>query len=231
MQLWSRSRGAAIWSRIREGTFDAAGTFTTSYAGVDDHELWAASGTSSTPDAQTLTMPVLTGPASAPLGARVVLTGRARPGDTVLVESRRRGAVTFVRSTLTAGPAGAFVTSYAADDEYEYRPVAAARVGTLHRTTVAPTVGGPAAARAGSVSTLAGTARPGASVEVFFRRDQPSTQLGSRTVRSLPVFQHGRTVTATAAGTWRTTFLLAARYTWYARADGTATAPRDTAVR
>ncbi|MCW2614184.1 MAG: hypothetical protein JWN08_1178, partial [Frankiales bacterium] len=232
VQLWARRRGAATWTRVREGAFDPSGRFATSYAGVDDHELWAASGGASTADVQTLTLPVLTGPASAALGARVVLSGRARPGDAVVVESRRRGAAAPVRSTVTADSTGSFRTSYAADDEYERRPVVGARVGALTRTTVAPTVTGPATAPAGSVVVLTGTARPGALVQVFFRRDgQPSFQPAGRRTRDLPLFRLGRTVTADAAGRYRTSFLLAGRHTFFARADGGATGARTTTVR
>ena len=232
VELWARRRGAATWSRVRDGAFDAAGRFTTSYAGVDDHELWAASGSSSTPDGQTLTLPVLTGPASVPLGTRVVLAGRARPGDEVVLESRRRGTTAFTGRTVTADGAGAFRTAYAADDEYEQRPVVGARIGTLRRTTVAPTLAGPTAAPAGSVVTLAGTARPGASVQVWFRRDgSPSVAGGGRKPRDLAVFRLGRTLTADAAGRVRTSFLLAGPYRWFAVSDGTASGVRTTLAR
>ncbi|MBC7375181.1 MAG: N-acetylmuramoyl-L-alanine amidase [Frankiales bacterium] len=228
--LWARRRGATTWTRVRQGAFDAAGRFTTAYAGVDDHQLWAASGASSTPDGQTLTRPVLTGPANAPLGARVVLVGRARPGDEVVLESRRRGSTAFTRSTVTADGAGAFRAAYAVDDEYEHRPVVGARIGALRRTTVAPTLAGPAVAPAGSTVTLAGTARPGASVQVWFRRDG-SPSIGGRLPRDLPVFRLGRTLTADAAGRVRTSFLLAGPYRWFAVSDGTASGVRRTSAR
>ena len=231
VELWSRRRGTATFARVRTSAFDAAGRFATSYPGVDDHELWAASGGLTTRDVTTLAMPVLTVPASAPLGSRAVLVGRARPGDRVVVEARRRGAARPVRSTVTADATGAFRTSFAVDGEYEHRPEVGTRVGAVRRTTVAPTVVGPATAGAGTTVLLTGTARPGATVEVLFQRAAPSTQVASRQARALPLFRLGRTLVADAAGRWSTSFVLAGRHSWYARADGTASAPRSTAVR
>lgn len=229
--LWFRRRGSEVWSRLREGVFDAGGHWSTSYAGVDDHEYWASSIAASSPDASTLTMPVVAGPAAAPLGAKVDLAGRARPGDAVVVEKRRRGTQDFSRVTLTADRYGAFRTSLSVDDEYEYRPVADSRIGTMHRTTVAPTVSGAAAVRRGTPVTLSGTARPGARVEVLFRRaNAPSLTIGGRRDRDLPTFRVGRVLTAGADGRWSTSFAPTVQHHWYARSDGNATAIRQTLV-
>ena len=232
VQLWFRRRGSEVWSALREGRFDAGGRWTASYAGVDDHEYWASSNGLSSADTATLTNPVLVGPRSAALGATVDLSGRARPGDSVVVETRRRGASSFTRRTLTADSYGVFRTSYAADDEYEYRPIAAARTGALRRTTVAPTAAGLAAVRSGTAVTLAGTARPGARVEVLFRRDgSPSIAVGGRRPRDLPTFRLGRVVTAGPDGRWSVRFTPTAKHSWFARSDGNATQVRTTAVR
>ncbi len=232
VELWFRRRGSETWSRLREGRFDGAGRWSTSYVGVDDHEYWASSGGAGSPDTATLTIPVVVGPPSAPLGTKVQLAGHARPGDSVVVESRRRGAAAFTRTTLTADRFGTFSTSYAADDEYEYRPLAASRVGTLRRTTVAPTVAGAAAVRRGTPVALSGTARPGAAVEVLFRRDSgPSLTVGGRRDRDLPTFRVGRTVTAGSDGRWTTSFAPTSPHSWYARSDGNASPVRATAVR
>lgn len=232
VELWFRRRGAETWSRLREGRFDGAGRWSTTYAAVDDHEYWASSAGAGSADTATLAMPVVTGPRSTALGARVQLAGRARPGDSVVVEARRRGTSAFGRTTLTADRFGAFSTSYAADDEYEYRPVAASRVGSLRRTTVAPTAAGTATVRRGTTVTLAGTARPGARVEVLFRRDGvPSLMVGGRHDRDLPTFRVGRTVTAGVDGRWATSFAPTAPHAWYARSDGNASPVRTTAVR
>jgi predicted secreted protein len=230
--LWFRRRGSETWSRLREGRFDEAGRWTTSYAAVDDHEYWASSAGAASPDASTLALPVVHGPTSAPLGANVKLAGRARPGDQVVVEARRRGAPAFGRTTLTADRFGAFATSYAADDEYEYRPLAASRVGALRRTTVAPTVAGAAAVPRGTRVTLTGTARPGAQVEVLFRREgAPSLGVGGRRARALPTFRVGRTVTAGPDGRWSTAFAPGTAHAWFARSDGNTSPVRRTAVR
>lgn len=231
VQLWFRRRGSETWSRLRDGRFDAAGRWSTSYAGVDDHEYWASSGTVTSRDTATLTMPTVTGPARAALGSTVQLSGRARPGDPVVVE-RRRGAGAFTRVTLTADRFGTFSTSYSADDEYEYRPVAASRVGAFRRTTVAPTAVAVAAVRRGTPVTLSGTARPGAKVEVLLRRDgAPSQSVGGRRSRDLPTFRVGRTLTAGADGRWSTTFAPTVQHSWYARSDGNVSPIRRTAVR
>ena len=230
VELWTRRRGAEVWQRSRQGKTAADGRWSTSYAGVDDHDLWATVAGTTSGDAVSVIVPVVAGPSSAPLGTQVTLTGRARPGDEVVVESRRRGTTAFVPRTITADGSGIFRTSYAADDEYEYRPVAAARVGALHRTTVSPTVAGPAAARPGAQVTLSGTARPGAKVEVLFRReDAPSFGIAARRSRPLPLFRLGRTLAADASGRWSTTFVMSGKYSWFARSDGNASPVRSTA--
>ena len=232
VDVWFRRRGVEVWSRLREGVFDAAGKWSTTYVGLDDHEYFATSGGLSSRDVTTLTTPVVSGPPSAPLGTRVELAGRARPGDEVVVEQRRRGAQAFTRTTVTADSAGVFRTSYAADDEYEYRALAASRVGALRRTTVAPTAQGASAARRGTPVTLSGTARPGALVEVLFRRDgDPTIAVGGRRSRpQLPNFRVGRRVTAGSDGRWSTTFVPTSRYSWYARSDGNASGVRTLAI-
>ena len=148
-----------------------------------------------------------------------------------MVVERRRGSGAFTRTTLTADRFGAFRTSYAADDEYEYRPLAASRLGTLRRTTVSPTVAGAAAVRRGTPVVLSGTARPGARVEVLFRRDGVALTVGGRRDRDLPTFRVGRTVTAGPDGRWSTAFAPSVPHDWYARSDGNASAVRSTAVR
>ena len=231
VELWVRPRTEQVWHRARTGRFGSDGHWATSFTGTDDHELWAAAAGTTSGDRAALTVPVVGGPTSTPLGAKVVLTGRARPGDAVVVESRKRGQSAFGQRTLTADAAGAFSTTYAADDEYEYRPAVGTRVGALHRTTVAPTAAGPAAARRGTTVVLSGTARPGATVQVLFRReDAPGFGVGARRPRDLPVFRLGRTLTADAAGRWRTSFVLSGRHSWFARSDGNASAARTTAA-
>ena len=231
VELWTRARGAVTFGRVASGAFDATGRFATSYAGVDDHELWASSAGSTTPDATTLALPVLSAPANAPLGSRVGLVGRARPGDVVVVEARRRGAAAPTRTTVRADTAGAFRGTFVVDGVVEHRPEVGTRIGALRRTTVSPTTVGPAVAVAGSTVTVTGTARPGATVEVLFRRDAPSAQVASRQTRPLPLFRLGRTLVADPAGRWTTRFVLAGRHSYYARADGSVSPTRTTSVQ
>jgi len=231
VDLWLRQRRSTGWTRLATGRLDATGRWTTSYPGTDDAEHWASSQGLSSPDGVTLATPVLRAPASAALGARVELTGRARPGDEVVVESRRRGSAAVTRTTLLADAAGAFRTGYAADDEYEHRAVAASRTGALQRTTVAPTAVGAAAARPGTPVLVRGTARPGAEVQLLVSRGTPSVAVGGRKPREVTPYTVGRTVTAGPDGSWSTSWTPGATSRWYAWSDGNASPLQSTSVR
>jgi hypothetical protein len=207
----------------------------TSYLGDDDVEHWASSQGLSSTDGGTLASPVVRGPASAALGARVELNGRARPGDEVVVESRRRGSALFTRTTLLADRTGAFRTGYPADDEYEYRVVAGSRAGALQRTTVHPTVSpialGAPATRAGVPVLLRGTARPGAEVQLLFSRGAPSVAVAGRRPRAVTPYTVGRVVMAGPDGRWSASWTPDATSRWYARSDGNPSPQQPTAVR
>ncbi len=231
VDLWRRVRGERVWTRVAAGRLDTAGRWSAQWPALDDHEYFATAEGLTSADAATITVPVLNGPASAALGTQVVLDGRARPGDQVVVESRRRGATSFASTTLTADATGAFRTSYAADDEYEYRALGAGRASSLHRTTVAPTALGALTVPRGAVVALAGTARPGAQVEVLFRRPERTFGMAGRRGRSLPLYAVGRVVTAGQDGRWTTTFTADRTSRWYARSDGNVTRLGTTAVR
>jgi hypothetical protein len=229
VELWTRPRGAAVWSRLRTGAFGADGRWATSYPGRDDVEVWAASGGTTSGEAVTLAVPALSPVPSAPIGTRVVLTGRARPGDAVVVESRRRRTGAVVRQAVRAAADGAFRASFAVDDEYEHRASSGTRVGAALRTTVTPTATGAAAAKRGTSLALTGTARPGAVVQLLLRQDDgPRFGVAGRTPRDLPIFRVGRTVTADAAGRWRTAVPMGGRVSWFVRADGLASPVRAT---
>ena len=231
VEMWFRRRGSEVWSRRRDGQFDAHGRWSTSYLAVDDHEYWASSQGRSSSDVKTLAMPVLVGPRNAPLGSSVELTGRARPGDEVVVEWRRRGATAFVATTVLADDSGAFRTSYRADDEYEYRPRADTRVGAMRRTSVAPTVAAASTARRGASIALSGTARPGSQVEVLLRRDgQRSLGVGGSRPRDLPIFRVGRVVAVAEDGSWATSLTAWSSLSWYVRSDGNASRLQRTVV-
>ena len=72
----------------------------------------------------------------------------------------------------------------------------------------APTVAGPALVPAGSTVTIAGTARAGATVEVWFHR------------RNVPGYTKRRTLVADAAGRWTTTYVAVDDHRYYAVAYG-----------
>ncbi len=231
VELWTRARGAAVWSRLRTGTFGADGRWATTYPGRDDVDLWAASGGTTSAELTTLAVPSLSPVPSAPLGSRVLLSGRARPGDAVVVESRRRRTGAVLRQTVRAAADGAFRAAFAVDDEYQHRASTGTRVGAPLRTTVTPTATGAAAAQRGTSLALSGTARPGAAVQLLLRQeDGPRFGVGGRTPRQLPIFRVGRTVTADATGRWRTAVPVTGRVSWFARADGLASPVRTTAA-
>jgi hypothetical protein len=230
-ELWLRKRRSTGWSRVASGRLDAAGRWATGYLGDDDVDYWASAQGVSSPDGSTLATPVVRGPASAALGARVELTGRARPGDEVVVESRRRGAATVVRTTLVADASGAFRTGYTADDEYEHRVISASRMGTLHRTTVAPTALGAPATRRGTAVLIQGTARPGAEVQLLFSPGTPSVAVAGRRPRDVTPYALGRVVTAGPDGRWSTSWTPGGSARWYARSDGNTSPQQSSAVR
>ena len=230
VDLWLRRRGSVGWSRLAAGRLDAGGRWSTTYLGSDDVEYWASSQGVSSPDGGTLATPVLRGPASAAFGARVELTGRARPGDEVVVESRRRGSTAVTRTTLLPDGTGAFRTTYAADDEYEHRVIAGSRTSALQRTTVAPTALA-APARRGDPVQINGTARPGAEVQLLFSRGTPSVAVAGRRPRAVTPYTVGRVLTAGSDGRWTATWTSAGGSHWYARSDGNTSALQSTAPR
>jgi hypothetical protein len=231
VELWTRARGAAVWSRLRTGAFGADGRWATSFSGRDDVDVWAASGGATSVELRTLAVPALSPVPSAPIGARVVLSGRARPGDAVVVESRRRRTGAVLRQSVRAAADGVFRAAFAVDDEYEHRASAGTRVGAPLRTTVTPTATGAAAVRRGSSLALAGTARPGAAVQLLLRAEEGSRfGVVGRAPRELPIFRVGRTVTADASGRWRTAVPVTGALSWFARADGLASPVRATAA-
>ena len=230
VDLWLRKRGSTGWSRLSTGRLDGAGRWTTAYLGDDDVHYWASSQGLSSPDGGTLATPVLRGPASAALGSRVELTGRARPGDQVVVESRRRGSTAVTRTALVADSSGAFRTCYAVDDEYEHRVLAADRRSTLQRTTVAPTASGAPAVRQGTPVQVQGTARPGAEVQVLVSRGARSLAVAGRRPRAVTPYAVGRVVVAGPDGRWTATWTPAASSHWYARSDGNTSPLQSTSV-
>jgi hypothetical protein len=231
VELWTRPRGAAVWTRLRTGAFGTDGRWATTYPGRDDVDVWAASGGTTSAGVTTLAVPALAPAPSTPLGARVVLSGRARPGDAVVVESRRRRTGAVLRQSVRAAADGSFGAAFAVDDEYEHRARTGTRVGAPLRTTVTPTATGAATARRGTALALSGTARPGAVVQLLLRQeDGPRFGVAGRTPRELPIFRVGRTVTADASGRWRTAVPVTGRLSWFARADGLASPVRATAA-
>ncbi|MCW2605875.1 MAG: cspA, partial [Frankiales bacterium] len=217
--VWFKPRGEAVFTRRRTGVLDAEGTYRSTFTGADDQELFATTGGTASADAGTVVRPVLAAPGKAPLGT-VVLTGRARPGDAVVVEQRRRASGSVVRLTATATSSGAFRLTAPFGDESDFRPSVGARHGLAWTTTkVSPVLVAPATSGRGSTLRLSGTARPGAVVEVLVRAQGATAFVVARTLR------------ADAAGRFATTAVLGVSHRAYARADGLASGQRIITVR
>jgi hypothetical protein len=218
--VWFKQRGDSFFTKRRDGRFDAGGSYRTTYVGADDQEFFATTGSVASKDAGTVVRPVLSAPASARLASSVVVQGRSRPGDSVVVEERRRAGGPGARRTATASSTGTFSVTVPLADESDFRASVGSRLGASWVTTkVTPTVAGPAHAGRGSTVRLTGTARPGAAVEVLFRSQNAAG------------FSVGRRLVADGSGRWSTTFGLAVAHRYYVRADGLQSGEGVTVVR
>ncbi len=119
------------------------------------------------------------------------------------------------------GPWGGRITSMAVDGSAGSVRLSAgsARLGLRSTWWIPrPTVTGPALVPAGSVVSPAGTARAGAAVQVWFRR------------RGDVSFVKRRDLVADAAGRWRTAYVAADDYRYYAVSYGLASTSRLTQI-
>lgn len=162
----------------------------------------------------------LTGPASVPVGGTADLTGRAEPGESVSVLFRRRGETVFtVRRTLTAGPDGAFSTSFVPVDDHRFSATGSRCSTAPGLVQVLPTAAGPARVARGAQARLEVRAAAGSAVAVLFRR------AGTTTWRT------GRTGTADAAGRFRTSIRPDVDHAYYATSLGRRSAVRVVQAR
>ncbi|MCA1825119.1 MAG: hypothetical protein ABR520_03080 [Mycobacteriales bacterium] len=144
-------------------------------------------------------------PAAVPYGRTVALSGQATPGASVEIYFRRRGAFEFTRRRLLTGSsAGAYATTYVADEDYDYYAVAGGCTSTLRRTIVTPTISGPALVPRGSIVTLTVRAPNNGRVSVFFRREGSTN------------FQLRRTGVVYSSNRYETTYRADADYRYYA---------------
>ena len=218
-ELWTRRRSERTFTRTQVGVVASGGTWRVAVPTVDDTEMWFTSGLASSRVATTLVRPVLTAPGAAPLGTTVRLSGRARPGDVVVLERRRYGATSYTGTTVRADASGAYTASFVADDAYDYRPAAAGRVGEVHRVLVAASLS--AMDRTGESVRVTGTARPGASVELLSRQQAPTFGVATRRLRPWTPMRLAATTTADAAGRFTATLPMRQGLALVARADGT----------
>jgi hypothetical protein len=147
----------------------------------------------------------LDGMASVPIGGETQLVGQFKPGATVQIWFRPYGGTTFVaRRMLTADPNGWVYTSFRSlVDQRWYATSDQGCTSAPGLTQVRPYVAGPTSVRRGAAVPLVVHGLAGAPVEVWFRRGS-----GSYSLR--------RTGHLDAAGTYRTSYVADADYTYYA---------------
>lgn len=157
------------------------------------------------PDAPCVTA-VSTSSGRVSYGRSITVTGTATPGAVVAIWFRRSDTDPFTkRRALVAGADGGFSTSYVADGDYAVYATAGRCTTPVVRTTVSPTVAGPAHVRKGSTVTLTVRAPgPNGSVQIAFRR------AGST------VFSTRRNGQTDSRGVWTTTYIADADYRYYA---------------
>ncbi len=216
--LWFRPRSEEVFTRRRTGVVADDGTFRSSYVGADDQQVYATAGGLASPDASALVAPVLAAPVAATLGP-IVLTGRARPGDAVVIEQRTGAAGALRRLSATADSRGAYRLQAALGDASTFRAVAAGRTSAPVTTQVRPLLVVPPTSGRGNPVRLSGTARPGAVVEVLVR------------ARGASAFVVARRLRADAEGRFASTATLGVSHRLYARADGLASGQRIVTVR
>ncbi len=144
----------------------------------------------------------------------------AQPGARVDVYFRAAGTRQYVdRRDLLATRSGAWSTTYVANTDYAVFATAAARRSPVSIVRAAfATISGPARVARGATVVLRGTARPRTRVTVYFRR-AGTTRYVAR-----------RATTASATGTFRTSYRAYRTYAYFATADGVHSTARVTRV-
>lgn len=221
VDVFFRTQGTSTFVDRRDARADDQGRWTTTYSATVDYELYASSGGAAS--AKRIVRAVgttINAPGKVRRGSSVTLRGLARPGLRVDVLFRSAGTSQFVdRRDLVPNPDGTWATTYTADKDYQV--YARTAEGASARPVVVAayaTISGPSRVPAGSTVVLTGTARPNTAVAVWFRKAGTTT------------FVQRRNLTATSAGTFRTSYYADASHAYYAIADGVQSATGATNV-
>ncbi|MDX6228369.1 MAG: hypothetical protein QOI76_1759 [Frankiales bacterium] len=191
---------------------DATGAWSTTLSTTPDggtYTLGATSGTqTSVPVTSRMDGVTLTGPASAPRGGHVVLSGLAEPGRrvTVYVTRPAAGPLAFRTVATTAGTYALTVPLKA--DAGWYAVANSYRTAKGHTLAHGLTVAGPVKAAAKKPVTIAGLAAPHTKVTVFTRSYHGKSAIG-------------HAVSADAHGSYKVTVSFAVSTIWWAVSGGT----------
>jgi hypothetical protein len=190
---------------------DANGSWTTSLPTTPDggaYHLSATSGTqTSLPATSTMTGTTISGPALAPRGSHVVLSGLAEPGRTVVVYVTRPAAKPLAYKT-SASAGGTFAVSVPVDADAGWYAVSNAYKTPKGTTlTHGVTITGPTTAGLKKPFYLSGLAAPHAKVTVYTRSYHGKTAIG-------------HVVHANAGGQWSLKVSFTISSTWWAVSTG-----------
>ncbi len=125
-------------------------------------------------------------PRSVRLGSTVTLSGTAAARVTVHVWLHKRGGRGYVARTVRSDGAGAWRTTYVADDDYRYYSTWGGRTSPPGRTRITPVATGPAIVRGGSSVVISGTARPGTALTLWTDELAVGSRLNHRAVPVSP---------------------------------------------
>lgn len=151
-------------------------------------------------------------------GATVSITGTATPGCPVGVWFRQAGTATFVkRRTLTASSAGAWSTTYVANDDYRVYATCRTAQSAQVLVQVAPTINGAATrtVKKKSTVTLTGTGLPGQTLTLHFHKAGTAAN----------DYSIVRSVSVTRTGSWSRAFVADVDYRIYATLPNAQTSP------
>jgi hypothetical protein len=147
----------------------------------------------------------ITGPAFAQLNTSVQLSGTAGPNAIVNVWFHKYITDDYTnRRRLHADANGHWATSYVANNDYRYYATSGGQMSPHGLTQIKPFTVGPATVPQGSTVNIVGTARPGMTIQVWFKK------------KDVPGYTARRTLTATAGGRWMTSYVANTDYRYYA---------------
>lgn len=147
----------------------------------------------------------VTGPAFAQLNTSVQLSGTAGPNAIVNVWFHKYYTDDYTnRRRLHADGNGHWATSYIANNDYRYYATSGGRMSPHGLTQIKPFTVGPATVPRGSTVNIVGTARPGMTIRVWFKK------------KDVPGYTARRTLTAGAGGRWMTSYVADTDYRYYA---------------